>query len=258
VATDIEQILALYDHDERETIESPGMRREVTPHVVRHVALGAGESCVIYSTLDEAVADAVIAEQVAYFKALGHIVEWKLYSHDRPADLAERLRARGFEPDEREALMILDLATLPVLPPEPADVEVRQVTDPDNLDDVVAVKNAVWQSDDDWIQRMIAEEMRLAPDNIRVYVAYADGIPASTAWIRFTPRSRFASLWGGSTLPAYRKRGLYTALLTKRLHDAQDRGVSYVTIDASPMSRPIVERYGFRLASDTTPYLLKQ
>ncbi len=34
MATDIEQILALYDHDEREMSEIPGMRREVTPHLL--------------------------------------------------------------------------------------------------------------------------------------------------------------------------------------------------------------------------------
>jgi predicted GNAT superfamily acetyltransferase len=154
--------------------------------------------------------------------------------------------------------MILDLATLSASTAETAQVEVRHITDPGDLDEVVAIKNAVWQTDDDWIQHMLAEEMHAAPENIKVYVAYADGVPASTAWLRFTPRSLFASLWGGSTLPAYRKRGLYTALLTRRLWDAQERGVRYVTIDASPMSQPIVERHGFRLASYTTPYLLRK
>ncbi len=50
-----------------------------------------------------------------------------------------------------------------------------------------------------------------------------------------------------STLPAYRRRGLYTALLAARVREARARGVPYLTIDAGSMSRPIVTRHGFEL-----------
>jgi GNAT superfamily N-acetyltransferase len=96
--------------------------------------------------------------------------------------------------------------------------------------------------------------MVAAPDLLHVYVAYVDGIPASTAWIRFHPGSSFASLWGGSTVPAHRGRGLYRALLSARMRDAQDRGVRYLTVDAGPMSRPILERHGFRQLTVTRPF----
>ncbi|EQD40871.1 GCN5-related N-acetyltransferase, partial [mine drainage metagenome] len=52
---------------------------------------------------------------------------------------------------------------------------------------------------------------------------------------------------GGATVPDYRGRGLYTALLAVRLQEAKRRGARFLTIDAGPMSRPIVEKYGFRL-----------
>ena len=52
-------------------------------------------------------------------------------------------------------------------------------------------------------------------------------------------------LWGGSTLPDYRKQGLYTGLLAVRAREAQARGRRFLTVDASPMSRPILERFGF-------------
>ena len=51
----------------------------------------------LWSDLDEATADAEIAAQVAFFRERGiGGFEWKLYDHDRPADLGERLRAAGF------------------------------------------------------------------------------------------------------------------------------------------------------------------
>ena len=66
------------------------------------------------------------------------------------------------------------------------------------------------------------------------------------------PRSAFASLWGGSTLPELRKRGLYTSLLNARLEEARQRGFRYLTVDAGDMSRPILEKRGFRLLTHAT------
>ena len=84
------------------------------------------------------------------------------------------------------------------------------------------------------------------PRVLSVYVAYVEGVPASTGWIIFPEGSVFGGLWGGSTLSQYRGRGLYTALLAIRAQEARGRGVRYLTVDASPMSRPILEKFGFQ------------
>lgn len=75
----------------------------------------------------------------------------------------------------------------------------------------------------------------------------ADGQPASAAWVYFPKNSQFASLWGGSTLNDFRNRGLYTALLAVRAQEARTRQVRYLTVDASEMSRPILEKFGFTM-----------
>ena len=56
-------------------------------------------------------------------------------------------------------------------------------------------------------------ELEHAPDYLSVYLAYVDGQPAACGWARFPAGSPFASLWGGSTLPEQRGRGLYASLL---------------------------------------------
>ena len=84
-------------------------------------------------------------------------------------------------------------------------------------------------------------------EQLSVYVGYAAGVPVSSAWIYFHPKSQFASLWGGSTLPEFRKRGYYTALVAARSQEAKQRGARFLTIDAQPMSRPIAEKLGFQL-----------
>src|SRR5215210_2675713 len=50
--------------------------------------------------------DALIARQRDLFSQRGQQVEWKLHGHDQPADLAARLVAHGFEPEERETVLI--------------------------------------------------------------------------------------------------------------------------------------------------------
>jgi len=76
----------------------------------------------------------------------------------------------------------------------------------------------------------------------------------SSAWVRFNPGSQFASLWGGSTLEQYRGQGHYTALMAVRAQEAARRGVRFLTVDASPMSRPILEKQGFRVISWANDY----
>ena len=53
-------------------------------------------------------------------------------------------------------------------------------------------------------------------------------------------------------MAAYRGRGLYTALLAARVHEARLRGVPYLTVDAGSMSRPIVARHGFEIITWAT------
>jgi len=62
------------------------------------------------------------------------------------------------------------------------------------------------------------------------------------------------SFGGGSTIPAYRKRGLYTAVLAARVQEAIQRGYRFLTIEAGAMSRPIVAAHGFQLLTTTWSY----
>lgn len=62
----------------------------------------------------------------------------------------------------------------------------------------------------------------------------------------------FAGLWGGSTLPAWRGRGIYKALVATRAQVANASGVRYLQVDASADSDPILRRSGFRAITTTT------
>lgn len=243
---DGQQLRALYDQQQRLDIHYSGTRREATEHVVRVIEPERG--AVIYSRLDAANADAVIAQEIAHFTALGiaQDFEWKVFGHDQPADLRERLLRHGFEVNEpADAVMVLDLNELPPKLAQPVPHDVRRITDERGLDDVYAVIEAVWPDEDHRVAKQNKIDLlREHPDSISLYVAYAAGQPVSEGWVDF-PKTDFAGLWGGATLPEYRNRGFYTALVAVRAQEAQRRGYRFLTIDASPMSRAVLEKQGF-------------
>ena len=88
-----------------------------------------------------------------------------------------------------------------------------------------------------------------------MYCAYVDGKPVATGRISFPAGSNFAGLWGGGVLPAMRGRGLYTAMLSHRIAEAKSRGYRWITIDAAPMSRPILLKKGFMHVCWTYPMI---
>lgn len=230
------------------------MRREVTPTVVRHVnTSGSGDGAIIFSQLDEANAEDTIREQVRYFEGIGQDFEWKVYDHDAPSGLKERLQSHGFTVEEAEAIMVLDLEEAPAILWQPIHRDVKRIMAPEQLADVLAVERQVWDEDFSGLGNYLGNALSNYPEQMSVYVAYIDGRPASTAWIYFPEHSQFASLWGGSTLSGFRKQGLYTGLLAVRAQEAKARQVRYLTVDASPMSRSTLEKFGFELIACSYP-----
>jgi GNAT superfamily N-acetyltransferase len=250
---DMDRLLTLYDREMRIEIEWFDTRREVTPDVVRQVSRNGSQGAIIYARFDAERMDQVISEQIDHFEHIGQGFEWKLAAHDPLPGLKDRLLARGFEVAEAEAVLVLDARNTPCALLGTVAHDLRRLDDPDALDDVVTVEQAVWNEDFTQLVHELGNEMRHDPQALRIYVAYLHGRPASCAWTRYHAGSSFASLWGGSTVPDRRGRGLYTALVAARVQEALARGVRYLTVDAGPMSAPILQRCGFRQLTVTTP-----
>lgn len=242
---DREALLAMFDHDQRKTIVWDEMRREETPHLIRHINLSEPRSAIgWFDARGVADLDALIEQEKAYFGGIGHEFEWKVYSYDEPVDMTTRLAAHGFNIEEPDAIMVLEIESAPARLFEPIPAYVQRITDPARTVDVTRVLNAVWDDDEAWLEARLAKQLREKPDEMSLFIAYMDDQPVSCAWITYHPGA-FAGLWGGSTLAAYRGRGIYTALLAARLQEAKARGVPCLTIDASAMSQPIVSKQGF-------------
>ncbi|WP_328873805.1 GNAT family N-acetyltransferase [Streptomyces sp. NBC_00287] len=200
--------------------------------------------------------DRLIARQRDFFAARGEAVEWKTRAHDDPSDLTERLRAAGFAPEEQETVLIGRAADMAVREPVlPDGVTLRRVTADADMRRIAAMESAVWGQDWSWLADDLTGRVASAPDEIAVYVAEADGEVVSAAWLALRAGTGFASLWGGSTLTDWRGRGIYRALVATRAALAVARGVTYLHVDASDDSAPILRRLGFTAVTTTTPYV---
>jgi hypothetical protein len=247
------EILVLYDAQMRaDPPPETGIRHERVGAIVRAVG---SDHTIIFSNLTGADANGAIAEQAAFFRSIGAEVEWKVYGHDLPADLDRRLRAAGFEPQEREMLMALDLAEGLPGEPVPAGIEIRRVAGAAGLEDLIAVSSAAFGRDDRW--KIEVFRPRLTDPTVGLYVAYAEGRPVAAARLELAHGRCFAGLWGGGTVPGYRSRGIYRSLVAARAREALRRGYRYLTADARETSRPILERLGFVALTSVTGWKLK-
>jgi GNAT superfamily N-acetyltransferase len=259
----IEETLSLYDAEMRrdpfdlfgQVEKLPGLTRVVTKPPSRH------GGWILYTHLDAETVETAIETQIADLgrraEGFDEGFEWKVFDHDTPADLKLRLIAHGFAPEEPEALMALDLKDAPARLWEPPRADIRRISDPAQVTQITLVQAEVWDDPMPGLADELAQTLRTHPELLSIFQAYADEQPIANGWIRYHPGRQFADLWGGSTRPAYRGRGLYTALVAVRAQEARTRGVRFLTVDASPMSRPILEKLGFRCLTYSTPFVWK-
>ncbi|MGW4867626.1 GNAT family N-acetyltransferase [Streptomyces chartreusis] len=250
-------VLALFDRDMREGAQpdGPDARVERVGRIVRQVSSEHGWNGVVWSDLDAAGADAAIAEQIADFSGLGREFEWKLYGHDLPVDLGQRLRAAGFVGQPEETLMIGEVAGLNLDAEPPEGIRILPVTDSAGVDLVAQVHEKAFGTDGSRLRHQLLARLTADADTVVAVVALAGDTPVSAARMELVPGTRFAGLWGGGTVEGWRGRGIYRALVAHRARAAVDRGYRYLQVDAMSSSRPILERLGFEPLTTTTPYV---
>lgn len=258
VTQDIDTLLAAYDAQMRGVLPAlpAGVGCEQDGPLLRVV--GHFRGFVIAPRdlgLSGADLDRLIVRQRDYFAGRGEEVEWKTRAHDRPADLTDRLRAAGFVPGKPETVLIGQAAEAAREPVVPAGVVLRRVAEDADIRRIAVMESSVWGMDPRRLHGFLSGQIAAAPDDIAVLVAEADSQVVSAAWLVLSPGTVFAGLRGGTTVPAWRGRGIYRALIAARARLAVARGVEYLHVDASEDSAPTLRRLGFRAATTATPYV---
>ncbi|WP_329108147.1 GNAT family N-acetyltransferase [Micromonospora sp. NBC_01699] len=276
---DVFTLRTAYDNQLRARVPDPmpaGATVERDGPLLRFLGLDHG-GFLGYRDLDGltgAALDDLINRQRDIFAARDESVEWKLHGHDEPVDLPDRLRAAGFVPEDEETVVIGPVAALSAaLPVPPPGVRLREVTARADLDRIAEMESIVWGEPRDWLADALERELAVDPavshggsgadgsevwpQSLTVVVAEEvdSGRVVSAGWVRYVAGTGFATLWGGSTLPDWRNRGIYRSLVVYRARLADARGFTLLQVDASSDSRPILERLGFVAVTSTTPYV---
>ena len=140
----------------------------------------------------------------------------------------------------------------------PLGVTVRQVRVEADVRAMAAMQDTVFNSAiaDETAQALLR---RLAlNDGMELWVAEAEGQVVSVGRLDPVAGTDFAGIWGGATVEAWRRQGIYRALTAARARSALAAGKTLIHSDSTEYSRPILERYGFVKVSTTTPYLWHQ
>src|SRR4029079_5840908 len=139
----------------------------------------------------------------------------------------------------------------------PEGISLREVSERRDFERIEAHERAVWGDAPHTVAVAgdLEGERTADPEATACVVAEAGETVVCAGWVRFPTGTDFATLWGGSTLPAWRTRGIYRAFVAHRAQLAAPRGFRYLEVDASSESRPILERLGFVAVTTTTPYI---
>jgi predicted N-acetyltransferase YhbS len=232
-------------------LSRPGAVREVWPNVIlTHSPIPMPENGWASRIRFAGEVDGPVRAVRAWFGARGcERFIWVLGPSATPTDLEQRLLDLGAEPKptlSEATAMVLDHEP----PGSPAGVEIRRVG---TFEDYAALWEIIFEAFE--VPEHEREAVRAAlaarwsetegDDTQWVYLALVDEVPVAIGGVR---RTAAGPLWlaGGATLPRWRGRGLYRALVSARWKDAVRLGAPGLVVHASDMSRPILERLGFR------------
>ncbi|MDP9282160.1 MAG: GNAT family N-acetyltransferase [Chloroflexota bacterium] len=165
----------------------------------------------------------------------------------RPHDLGERLVASGLAKADEMAGMVLTDLTVPItVDPK---IEIREAT----LHEAQAASEMMARAYGmpEEVARFFNVLLAMTDSKVRNrgYFAYLDGGTDPVAWsyLVYLPDSPIVLLGGAATVPEHRGRGIYSALVAKRLADARADGRRAAVIQAvRSTSAPIAAKLGFR------------
>jgi ribosomal protein S18 acetylase RimI-like enzyme len=236
---------------------SPGARVTTMPlagGLAVYAGPGAPMNKVIGLGLGDALDASALAEVEAEWESRGEAVRVELSTLDDGA-AARMLTARGYRLLGFENVLGRRLTASDGVGPGTEGPEVVIAADADLERWIEITLDAFAQPDAgplpteehprDELAAVFRDISRMS--GVTRYFAMIAGAPAAAASVRF--HSRLAQLTGAATLPTFRRRGLQTALTTRRLADAQRAGCDLAVVTTNPgsKSQQNVQRRGFEL-----------
>jgi GNAT superfamily N-acetyltransferase len=190
--------------------------------------------------------EAAIDREVAHFAQCGLPFVWWTGPSTAPADLGERLRARGFVLAYTGLGMAADLRGLPASSAPPAGVTIERVADAEALAHWVSIALNAFGLPPALEAPLLAMETGLGRSPEDVYQRFLgtfEGHPVACSSVYMG--AGVAGLHAIWTIAAARRKGIGTAMTLAPLLHARERGYRVGVLSASSLGEPVYRRLGF-------------
>jgi hypothetical protein len=258
--SELERADLLAKYDEQLRTDAPSAVAVAFLGPLHLVSFPWGQGWVTYrdfSGADGATIRRWVGEVLDHFRSDPAIrsVKWKARGHDVAPGLHEALLGHGFTPGEPESVMIGTARALAVDAPLPEGIVLRRIRAEPDVRRLAQMQREVFGDVD--IDNMTTALMhrQSLDDGMELWVAEHQSRIVGSGRLEPVARTEFAGIWGGSTVEAWRGRGLYRALTAARARSALRHGKTLIQSDSTDQSRPILERHGFLAITTVLPYM---
>ncbi len=197
-----------------------------------------------------------VREALAPFKSRRLPMFWWTGPATRPVGLEHRLQEEGLLLTERVPGMAAELHSIETTIPAPLDLEIREVRDGKSLDAWIEVFR---------IGNELPEGMAAFFHNAMFHIGFHQDVPYKhylglwrdqpVACSSVYLGDGAAGLYNVTTLPAFRGRGIGSAVTLRLIRVAKDRGATLGILHATRMGLPIYRKMGFTECCELGIYL---
>jgi len=185
-------------------------------------------------------------------------VHWWVSSTTRPLETETYLIDRGGVVSDSIQILARELDATTVLGGVSNDIDVELVCDERTLRATMDIETRGWgrSSLGDEMDRRLPEVLEDLESATRFqFVAFIEGRPVSTGCCRV--KGEVGRLYGAVTVPEFRSRGAYRAILATRLRQIRDVGATIALTRGRPLtSGHILVKSGFTVHSEERCYRL--
>ena len=220
---------------------------------MRDSTLVTGEVCYIKSetnngperifkvNFNEENVDYKIWQMISYIKAGIMPDSILLMPNTMPSNLADILSKRGFDLNDSDPCMLLDLKKYSYVASQGIEITVKQIATTDELKPWVSIVNTELFGCELFTFEQFCDVLAL--DNTCFYIGLWNGMPA-TACLTITD-GQTSVLEMVATRSDYRCRGLALAVIDKAISDLISKNIETISLRAEPDGVSVYKRLGF-------------
>jgi ribosomal protein S18 acetylase RimI-like enzyme len=209
---------------------------------------------VLTTHLPPDTADAVLDERLADLRSRNAPFAWWVMPSASPADLAERLGARGLV--DGGAWPAMAVAAQAMIDPPPVEgLEIRRIASDEDFDAYIGVFAPILSPSEAFTDLLVSVTRRIGFDEDvpeEHFIGLLRGDPVAT--VSLVTAGGAAGIYNVTTIEAARGRGIGAAMTAAAVRHGAGRGFTLATLQASTMGRPVYERLGFEFVCDFLPY----